>query len=234
MGRLEKSGLTKAKKGKMMIMIAIGKPKKANKGRMFTGAQVRALDESTGPKVNPKKKERIMQSGDKDKIKLSKTNLKRYSTGMSYKDMEPYGGKYVKKKAEMTAKASENVKRLTTQPAAYDPETRYIVASQRRGDSQRRMVRKTTDQVNLREEANKLKSDLGKGTRVGVFTRNQALDARLIRPERQRVKGVKRASKTLPVEQIKEKRQKLKKFSDGGIARGMGAAIKGGKFEGIF
>jgi hypothetical protein len=96
------------------------------------------------------------------------------------------------------------------------------------------MVRKTTDQVNLREEANKLKSDLGKGTRVGVFTRNQALDARLIRPERQRVKGVKRASKTLPVEQIKEKRQKLKKFSDGGIARGMGAAIKGGKFEGIF
>jgi len=34
MGRLEKSGMTKAKKGKMMIMIAIGKakPKKANKG----------------------------------------------------------------------------------------------------------------------------------------------------------------------------------------------------------
>ena len=32
MGRLEKSGMAKAKKGKMMIMIAIGKPKKANKG----------------------------------------------------------------------------------------------------------------------------------------------------------------------------------------------------------
>jgi len=32
MGRLEKSGMTKAKKGKMMIMIAIGKPKKASKG----------------------------------------------------------------------------------------------------------------------------------------------------------------------------------------------------------
>jgi hypothetical protein len=32
MGRLEKSGMTKAKKGKLMIMIAIGKPKKANKG----------------------------------------------------------------------------------------------------------------------------------------------------------------------------------------------------------
>ena len=34
-GRLEKSGLTKAKKGKMMIMIAVGKPKKANKGAIM-------------------------------------------------------------------------------------------------------------------------------------------------------------------------------------------------------
>jgi len=32
MGRLQKSGLMKAKKGKMMIMIAIGKPKKAKDG----------------------------------------------------------------------------------------------------------------------------------------------------------------------------------------------------------
>jgi len=35
MGRLEKSGMTKAKKGKLMIMIAIGKPKKANKGAIM-------------------------------------------------------------------------------------------------------------------------------------------------------------------------------------------------------
>ena len=35
MGRLEKSGMTKAKKGKQMIMIAIGKPKKANKGAIM-------------------------------------------------------------------------------------------------------------------------------------------------------------------------------------------------------
>ena len=32
MGRLEKSGMTRAKKGKLMIMIAIGKPKKAKEG----------------------------------------------------------------------------------------------------------------------------------------------------------------------------------------------------------
>ena len=38
MGRLQKSGLTKAKKGKMMIMIAIGKPKKANKGAIMNVA----------------------------------------------------------------------------------------------------------------------------------------------------------------------------------------------------
>ena len=35
MGRLQKSGLTKAKKGKMMIMVAVGKPKKANKGAIM-------------------------------------------------------------------------------------------------------------------------------------------------------------------------------------------------------
>ena len=36
MGRLEKSGLTKAKKGKMMIMIAVGKPKKAKEGKFLS------------------------------------------------------------------------------------------------------------------------------------------------------------------------------------------------------
>ena len=35
MGRLEKSGLSRAKKGKMMIMIAVGKPKKANTGEFI-------------------------------------------------------------------------------------------------------------------------------------------------------------------------------------------------------
>jgi len=55
--------------------------REASKGRMFTAAQVRALDESTGPKANPKKKERIYQSGDKDRIKLSKSDLKRFSGG---------------------------------------------------------------------------------------------------------------------------------------------------------
>ena len=41
-GRLEKSGLSKAKKGKMMIMIAVGKPKKANKGLHATNKKKKA------------------------------------------------------------------------------------------------------------------------------------------------------------------------------------------------
>jgi len=36
MGRLQKSGMTKAKKGKMMIMIAVGKPKKAKEGKFLS------------------------------------------------------------------------------------------------------------------------------------------------------------------------------------------------------
>ena len=150
MGRLQKSGLQKAKKGKMMIMIAIGKPKKAKEGRMFTAAEVRALDESTGSKVNPKKKERIMQSGDKDKIKLSKTNLKRYNIGSLVEESSDY-------------RRSQKYK------------------NKKRGRPER-----TLNPDYEGEGQKRLKS-----------------------------KGVKA-------------------FQGGGMARGMGAAIKGGKFEGVF
>ena len=238
MGRLQKSGLQKAKKGKMIIMIAIGKPKKVKKakeGRMFTAAQVRALDESTGPKANPKKKERIMESGDKDKIKLSKTNLKKFSTGMSYKDMEPYGGKYAKIKSDMRAKASENVKRLTTQPSAYDPETRYIVGSQRKGNARRVMIRKTTDQVNLKEAANKLKGDMGSGARVSVLNEGQAMRNRVIK--RPKIKFSKGA-----IMKVANKLEKASKAHAGQaktlksikLSRGGGAAIRGTNFTGVF
>ena len=158
---------------------------------------------------------------------------------MSYKDMEPYGGKYAKKKSDMTAKASENVKRLTTQPSAYDPEKRYLIGTQRKGNSRRVMVRTTTDQVNLKEAANKLKGTMGPGTNVGVFDRRQAINARFIRPEKdprsRKVNVKKTGNKPRAMSEVpKLERKKFKKYSDGGIARGMGAAIKGGKFEGVF
>ena len=116
--------------------------------------------------------------------KMAGGSVKKYSDGMSYKDMEPYGGKYAKKKNEMKATASENVKRLTTQPDAYDPEERYLVGEKRRRNSTVRTVRKTTDQVNLREAANKLKEQAGPGFNVSINTRSDLIRKRLIRPKR--------------------------------------------------
>jgi hypothetical protein len=116
--------------------------------------------------------------------KRDKAKVKKYSDGMSYKDMAPYGGKYAKKKNEMKADASENVKRLTTQPDAYDPEARYLVGEKRRRNSTVRTVRKTTDQVNLREAANKLKEQAGPGFNVSINTKSDLIRKRLIRPKR--------------------------------------------------
>ena len=55
-------------------------PKPASKGRMFTAAEVRALDEAKSKK-NYKKKDRIKSSGDKDKIELMSYNLKGFECG---------------------------------------------------------------------------------------------------------------------------------------------------------
>lgn len=59
MGRLEKSGMTKAKKGKMMIMIAVGKPKKAKEGMM---AEPSPKGPGKAPKapIFPKKKKKAV------------------------------------------------------------------------------------------------------------------------------------------------------------------------------
>ena len=50
------------------------------KGRMFTAAEVRALDEAK-EKKNFRKKDRIESSGDKDRIKLMEYNLTGYTEG---------------------------------------------------------------------------------------------------------------------------------------------------------
>ena len=123
---------------------------------------------------------------NRDEAKVKKMgggSVKKYSDGMSYKDMEPYGGKYAKKKNEMKATASENVKRLTTQPSAYDPETRYLVGEKRKGNSTTRTIRKTTDQVNLREAANKLREETGPGFNVSINTKSDLIRKKLIRPK---------------------------------------------------
>ena len=73
--------------------------KKASKGRMFTAAEVRALDEAKEDK-NYKKKDRIKSSGDKDRIKLMKSNLKRYNIGALAEETPDYrrSQKYKNKK----------------------------------------------------------------------------------------------------------------------------------------
>jgi len=120
------------------------------------------------------------------KKKMGGGMMKKYSEGMTLADMKPYGGKYAKIKKNMRDEASENVKRLTTQSSAYDPETRYVTAEQRKGNSRRRQVTKTTDQVYLKGVANKMKEDMGSNTRTSILTPSQARERRIIRPKRRR------------------------------------------------
>jgi len=145
-----------------------------------TGKGVR---ESLKDKVTPMKKERLLE-GLKASGKMGGGMMKKYSEGMTLADMKPYGGKYAKIKKDMRDTASENVKRLTTQSDAYDPETRYVTAEQRKGNSRRRKVKKTTDQVYLKGVANKMKEDMGSNTRTSILTPSQARERRIIRPKR--------------------------------------------------
>ena len=102
----------------------------------------------------------------------------------TFSEMQPHGGKYAKKKKEMTATAAQNVKRLTTQPDAYDPETRFITGFQKKGNRIRVASKKTTDQVNLKAEAAKMKEDLGRGSRVGIFKTPMRVSSRGFEPIR--------------------------------------------------
>ena len=77
--------LTGSKTGKSKnVMFSFSKSfekgKEVKKGRMFTAAEVRALDEAKSAK-NYKKKDRIKSSGDKERIELMGTNLKKFTDG---------------------------------------------------------------------------------------------------------------------------------------------------------
>ena len=77
-----KSGKTKF--GEIIFKKVLGKKSKKvsglKTGRMFTAAEVRALDEAKSAK-NYKKKDRIKSSGDKERIELMGTNLKKFTDG---------------------------------------------------------------------------------------------------------------------------------------------------------
>lgn len=149
--------------------------------------------------------------------------VKKYSEGMSYQDMVPYGGKYAKKKKEMREKAAANVKRLTTQPDAYDPETRYITGFKRERSKATRVIgKKTTDQVNLKAEADKIRGDLGRGSRVAITESPVRVTSRGFEPIRydKRLRAKKSVRKQMPYkpESRPLERTKLKrKFLKGGL-----------------
>jgi len=132
---------------------------------------------------DPKRLQKVL---DKFKEIRRQPKLPGLKTGSpkTFAEMQPYGGKYAKKKKEMTASAAENVKRLTTQPDAYDPEKRFITGFQRKGNRIRVASKKTTDQVNLKAEAAKIKSDLGKGSRVAITERPVRVSSRGFEPAR--------------------------------------------------
>ena len=71
-----------------------------------------------------------------------------------------------KKRAEQT----KNVKRLTTESDAYDPERRILHASKKTRSGSTNRVRVTTDQVNLKEATNKFRSELPRGYNIRIKT----------------------------------------------------------------
>jgi len=183
---------------------------------------------------------------------------KKYSKGMSYQDMMPYGGKFVKIKKEMRDKATKNVKQLTTSDAAYSPERRYAVLSQKTPSGGKRITKPVTDWDNKKDVIKGMKDKLagaqyGKGNwRAQVLTPSEAEEQGIIRRKRSsmhgdRGKGTGTRKIQRPRKYVKDKPKNVlgrnkggmgdkRTFSHGGEARvrGMGAAIKGGKFEGVF
>ena len=81
---------------------------------------------------------------------------------------KPLETKMDKKKADQT----KNVKKLMTQPSAYDPEKRFIKGTRRRGDGgSTNFIKTTTDQTNLKEALKKAKKD------------NPGFNVRIMKPE---------------------------------------------------
>ena len=148
----------------------------------------------------------------------------------TFAEMQPYGGKYAKKKKEMTASAAENVKRLTTQPDAYDPEKRFITGFQRKGNRIRVASKETTDQVNLKAEAAKIKSDLGKGSRVAITETPMRVGSRGFEPirytPRNRKKSSRRQMPVKPEPQSPSEKPFLKKLKKGKFKNGGESTIK--------
>ena len=127
-----------------------------------TGKGVR---ESLKDKVTPMKKERLLE-GLKASGKMGGGMMQKpmgYKIGTGKKPLETAMNK---KRAEQT----KNVKRLTTESDAYNPERRILHASKKTRSGSTNAIRTTTDQVNLKEARNKFRSELPRGFNVRIKT----------------------------------------------------------------
>jgi hypothetical protein len=93
-----------------------------------------------------------MKKKDETKKKMAGGMAKKYSEGMTLADMKPYGGSYIKKKAEMKASQTENVKKLTTSDDAYSPEKMFVVTQGTKKGNRSRPTRvRETDDWNAKK-----------------------------------------------------------------------------------
>ena len=132
-------------------------------------------------------------------------------TGLKF-GTKPLETKMIEKKADQT----KNVKKLMTQPDAFDPETRFIKGTKKIPSGSINFIRTTTDQVNLKDAVEKAKKD------------NPGFRVRVMKPEDMQKRRKRRAGGGLMEATTRLKKQGLK---GGGISqRGLGRAfMKGGR-----
>ena len=75
-------------------------------------------------------------------------------TGLKF-GTKPLESKMIEKKADQT----KNVKKLMTQPDAYDPEKRFIKGTKKTSTGSINFIKSTTDQTNLKEAVKKARKE---------------------------------------------------------------------------
>ena len=167
--------ITKALKatrvGKVLLPVAMAgfAAQQYLKGKMKKDKNKKTLKdfrEQKKPGVPSEKTKTINSALNKLSKKMGGGMMKKpmgYKIGTGKKPLETAMNK---KRAEQT----KNVKRLTTESDAYDPERRILHASKKTRSGSSNTVRVTTDQVNLEEARNKFKSELPRGYNIRIKT----------------------------------------------------------------
>ena len=107
---------------------------------------------------------KVTPGGKKNRKKAMGGGMMNKRMGLKFGGPKPLETKMIEKKADQT----KNVKKLMTQPDAFDPETRFIKGTKKTAGGSTNFIRRTTDQVDLREAVKKAKED-NPGFRVSVM-----------------------------------------------------------------